>query len=143
MELLTVSGTLDSLGTIAEYVKQAAAVAGLDKKATYKLRLAVEEIATNIILHAYEEMGREGVINLRVSLDEQALTLSMEDTGEAFDPFEKLNVEEEQIHLPTEQRPIGGLGLYLAIKGVDKFLYERVGSRNQNILVMNLPKKKD
>ncbi|MBR8834310.1 MAG: ATP-binding protein [Stigonema ocellatum SAG 48.90 = DSM 106950] len=141
MESLTVSKTLDSLQTIAKYIKEAAIVAGLDKKASYNLRLAVEEIATNIILYGYQETGCEGVIDLRVSIDEQALTLFIEDTSEAFDPFLKLNVALEQIHLPIEQRPIGGLGLYLAIHGVDKFLYERTGNRNRNILVVNLPKQ--
>ena len=58
MESLTVSGTLDSLKTIAAYVLSAAENAGLEKKPAYKLRLAVDEIATNIIVHGYEEAGR-------------------------------------------------------------------------------------
>jgi serine/threonine-protein kinase RsbW len=143
MEYLTVFGTLSSLGMIAKYVKEAAAVAGLNKKASYNLRLAVEEIATNIIVYGYQETGREGVLDLRVSIDEQALSLFIEDTSEPFNPFQKLNVEEEQVNLPIEQRPIGGLGLYLAIHGVDKFFYERIGDRNRNTLVVNLPNKKD
>jgi serine/threonine-protein kinase RsbW len=32
-----------------------------------------------------------------------------------------------------EQRPIGGLGVFLAIRGVDQFQYERVGDRNRSI----------
>ncbi|MEQ8963773.1 MAG: ATP-binding protein, partial [Coleofasciculus sp. C2-GNP5-27] len=60
LEPLTVSGTLDSLGAIAQYVLQAAQAANLDKKASYNLRLAVDEIATNIIIHGYEDVGLEG-----------------------------------------------------------------------------------
>jgi anti-sigma regulatory factor (Ser/Thr protein kinase) len=137
MEPLTTPGNLDSLDAIAEYVMAAAAAAGLDKKASYKLRLAVDEIATNIIVYGYEEGKREGAVDLRAEIDEQALTIYIEDTGTAFDPLEKLPLEVEKLERPLEERPIGGLGLYLAIDGVDNFIYERVGERNRNILVIN------
>lgn len=137
MQPFTVPGTLDSLSAIASYVKEVAAAAGLDKKAAYNLRLAVDEIATNIILHGYEEAGQQGLIKLQADINEQALTFYIEDTGAAFNPMQKLSVEEELIKLPIEQRPIGKLGVYLAIEGVDKFFYERVEDRNRNIFVVN------
>ncbi len=136
METLTVPGTLDSLKPIADYVISAAAEAGLNKKASYNLRLAVDEVATNIIIHGYEEAGREGLINLWGELDEQALSIFIEDTGVEYNPFETDQVEEEELKLPLEQRKLGGLGVYLAIQGVDKFLYERGDNRNRNIFVM-------
>jgi anti-sigma regulatory factor (Ser/Thr protein kinase) len=49
MKSSTVPATLDSLGPIADYVMAAAAAAGLDRRASYRLRLAVDEIATNIM----------------------------------------------------------------------------------------------
>jgi anti-sigma regulatory factor (Ser/Thr protein kinase) len=55
MKPMTVPATLDSLGAIAEYVLAAAASAGLDKRASYNLRLAVDEIVTNIIVHGYAD----------------------------------------------------------------------------------------
>lgn len=137
MQPLSVPGTLDSLRAIANYVKEVAAAAGLDKKAAYNLRLAVDEIATNIILYGYEEVAQQGLIKLQADINEQALTLYIEDTGAAFNPMQKLNMEEELIKLPIEQRPIGKLGVYLAIEGVDKFFYERVEDRNRNTFVVN------
>lgn len=136
MESLTVPGNLDSLSAIAQYVMSAADAAGLDKKASYKLRLAVDEVATNIIIHGYEENNVHGDVHLMADLDDLSLTISIEDTALAFDPFPKLSLEEEKINLPMEQRPIGGLGVYLAIQGVDKFFYERVGDRNRNTFVV-------
>ncbi|HEY9695436.1 MAG TPA: ATP-binding protein [Oculatellaceae cyanobacterium] len=136
METLTVPGTLDSLKPIADYVISAAASAGLNKKASYNLRLAVDEVATNIIIHGYEEAGREGMINLWGELDEQALSIFIEDTAVEYNPFETDQVEEDELKLPLEERKLGGLGVYLAIQGVDKFLYERVDNHNRNIFVM-------
>jgi anti-sigma regulatory factor (Ser/Thr protein kinase) len=137
MEPITVSGTLDSLGTIAQYVTSAAATAGLDKKTTYRLRLAVDEIATNIIVHGYEEAGMEGEVNLSALLDEQHLTIYLEDTGDRYDPTQR--GIPEGLDKPLEDRQIGGLGVYLTIQGVDQFLYQRVGDRNRNIFVVNRP----
>jgi len=139
METLSVSGTLDSLKAIADYVVEAAKSAGLDKKSTYRLRLAVDEVATNIITHGYEEANLSGKLDLFANINDSALTLSVEDTGARYDPYKELTVEEEDLHKPLEERSMGGLGVYLAIQGVDKYFYERVGERNRNIFVVNCP----
>jgi serine/threonine-protein kinase RsbW len=138
MEPLTVPGKLDSLSAIAKYVMSAATAAGLDKKAAYRLRLAVDEIVTNIIVHGYEEAGLEGDVYLDADLDEEKLTICVEDTGVKFDPASK--EDPGDLSQPLESRSMGGLGVYLAFQGVDKFQYERTGNRNCNTFVMNRPK---
>ncbi|AFY71691.1 putative anti-sigma regulatory factor, serine/threonine protein kinase [Thalassoporum mexicanum PCC 7367] len=137
MEPLTVPGKLDSLSPIAKYVMHAAGEAGLDKKAAYRLRLAVDEIVTNIILHGYEEAGLEGDVHIKADLDAATLTICVEDTGEKFDPASK--EDPGDLSQPLENRSIGGLGVYLAFQGVDKFQYERTGKVNCNTFVMNRP----
>jgi serine/threonine-protein kinase RsbW len=131
-----VPATLDSLGAIAEYVMAAAASAGLDKRASYRLRLAVDEIATNIIVHGYASAGLQGALELRADIDAGSLTIAIEDSGVAYDPRQ---APVPDIDLPLEQRPIGGLGVYLASRSVDEFRYERVGDRNRTIFKMLLP----
>ncbi|MDZ8104950.1 MAG: ATP-binding protein [Nostoc sp. DedQUE12a] len=135
IEPLTVPDSLDSLKAIANYVMQAAGAAGLNKKSAYKLRLAVDEIATNIIVYGYQQAGHSGVLNLQAQFNEQALTISMEDTGVRYDATQTQTPDD--LDQPLEQRQIGGLGVYLAINGVDKFIYERVGDRNRNIFIVN------
>jgi serine/threonine-protein kinase RsbW len=137
MEPLSVPGTLDSLGAIAEYVKAASAAAGLDKKAAYRLRLAVDEIATNVITHGYAEAGLEGMVDIRAEIDAETLIISIEDAGEAYDPLER--EAPDDLKLPLEQREIGGLGVYLVCQNVDEFFYERVGNQNRNTFIMNRP----
>jgi len=136
MKSLTVPATLDSLGPIADYVMAAAAAAGLDRRASYRLRLAVDEIATNIIIHGYANAGRQGVLGLRADIDDRALTIAIDDTGMTYDPRQ---APIPDINLPIEQRPVGGLGVYLAMRSVDEFLYEQLGDRNRTIFKMHLP----
>ena len=70
MQTLTLPGTLESLKPIREQVMAAAEEAGLENKAANRLILAVDEIATNVIMHAYEEAGRDGDIGLLIKIDE-------------------------------------------------------------------------
>lgn len=133
MEPLVVWGTLDALEAIAQYAIAAAKAANLDATRTYNLRLAIDEIVTNIVIHGYRNGG--GTIRLQADLDDRALTIAIEDTGVAYDPTQK--PPPPDLHLPLEQRQVGGLGIYLAFQGVDRFIYERVGDRNRNLLVIN------
>jgi len=134
MQPLVVPGKRDSLPHIGDYVVEAGRAGGLDRRAVYRLHLAVDEIATNIVMYGYEQRGTEGVIEVSVTLDERSLTIVLEDTAPPFDPC---GVPEPcDLHLPLDARNVGGLGVYLALQSVDTFTYEYVNRRNRNILVM-------
>jgi serine/threonine-protein kinase RsbW len=137
METLTVPGILDSLSVIGAFVMDAAKNAGLDTRPAYRLRLAVDEIATNVITHGYEEAGKDGSVYLTATADSAALTIILEDTADPYDPTTRAHPD--SLDLPLEERPIGGLGIFLTIRNVDKFDYERRGDRNRYTFVMHLP----
>ena len=136
MEALRVPASLESLGAIGEFVMKAAARAGVDKRAAYRLRLAVDEIATNVVVHGRpgEHGGPDDVV-VEAAIDDAGLTVTLEDAGPEFNPIER----ETPGHLeqPIHERPIGGLGVFLAVRGVDQFRYERVGGWNRNIFVVH------
>jgi serine/threonine-protein kinase RsbW len=138
MDTLVIPAKPDSLSLIRQYVAKVAEAAGLNELANYQLCLAVDEIATNVITYGYQENGQSGDICLRADLDAEKLTVIMEDTGIPFDPTAQELPTEEDLALPLEQRPIGGLGIFLTIKGVDEFRYEQQGNMNQNIFEMHL-----
>lgn len=140
MNSLYVPGTLDSLGKIADYVMKVADEAGLEKKAAYKLRLAVDEITTNTILHGYEEAGLEGNLIFSTQLEPSSLTLIVEDTGIPYDSSQHNLPTDEDLSKSLLERERGGLGIYLVLNGVDEFHYERVGDCNRNVFVMYRPK---
>ncbi len=139
MKSKTFPGTLESLKPIRDYISVAAKAAGLSTKSAYQLCLSVDEIATNIVLYGYQKAGRSGSLDVFVDSDEKALTVSIEDEGIFFDPRQAKMPGAEDLEKPLEERPIGGLGLFLAFEGVDEFKYERSGDRNRNIFVVNRP----
>jgi serine/threonine-protein kinase RsbW len=138
MDPLTLPATLDSLEPLVQYVLSAAAEAGLDRKASYRLRLAVDEIATNIITHGYADAHIDGDVVVNASLGDEQLVITLEDWAPAFDPREQ--EDPDHIDKPSDERPIGGLGVFLALKSVDGLDYEYRDNKNRNILTMNLPK---
>lgn len=137
MEPLVVAGALDSLSVIRDYVRGAASEAGLDKPATYRLILAVDEIASNVVTHGYEEAGRSGDIRMWSEIDGQSLKVHLEDTGAAYEFSDFTHPTD--LDRPLAERAEGGLGVYLAVKGVDGFAYETEQGRNRHTFVMNVP----
>ena len=135
MENLIVPGTLDSLEVIRRYVAVVAGAAGLDKKATYRLQLAVDEIATNIITHGYAEAGYEGLLAFRAEIDETALTIVVEDTAPSYDPGRQISADARTSVEPSQ---VGGLGLFLTSTNVDEFRYERIENRNRHTFTIYL-----
>ena len=136
MQSLIVPGKLDSLEVIRKYTMDAAQAAGLQKPRAYKLSLAVDEIATNIINYGYLKAGLEGNIRVEAALDDQALTITLDDIAEYYDPTLKPPPEDDDFTQPLAERGIGGWGVYLATQGVDKFRYQRLDDHNQNIFIM-------
>ncbi len=136
MPPLTVDASLDSLSEIGRYLEAASKAAGLSKQQAYNLRLAVDEVATNIIVHGYDENGLKGQVIVSVDQTPDALTVTLEDTSPEFDPRSRDIPSEEDLTTPLEERNIGGLGIFLAIKSVDDFRYERRGNTNLNTFVI-------
>lgn len=138
MESHRYPGLLDSLSPIRRRVGRAATEAGLGEREAYKLCLAVDEIATNIITHGYEEAGLEGDILVRIDRDDQTLTVYLEDSGLPYDPLAMPLPDD--LEAPLQERHAGGLGIFLAVQSVDSFHYEKVDKLNRHVLVMNRPR---
>jgi serine/threonine-protein kinase RsbW len=139
VDSLVVPGTLDSLRPVGQYVLSAATDAGLEKSAAYKLRLAVDEIVTNIIVHGYGESGLSGDVELQTELDDGSLRIVVSDTAVPFDP--KTLPPPADMDKPLEERQIGGLGIFLVYDSVDDFQYEHDGTHNRNIFVVKRPRR--
>jgi len=136
MDTLVVPGTLDALSPIRERVNRASAAAGLSNDAAYQLSLAIDEIATNIVLHGYKENDRSGDIRVEITQTDTELIVVLEDTAPEYDPRNRKMPTDADLGKPLEEREIGGLGVYLALQGVNRFDYEWTNGRNRNIFAM-------
>ena len=133
MEKRSLPAVLDSLAEIRRYVKEAAERAGIEEARAYQLQLAVDEIATNIILYGYKGASASAVISIGSEMSDDALVITLKDWATAFDPRTTQMPEAEDLARPLEERKIGGLGIFLAIQGVDRFDYRREDGSNVNV----------
>jgi serine/threonine-protein kinase RsbW len=130
MEKRSLPAVLDSLAEIRGYVKEAGSAAGIEEDRLYQLQLAVDEIATNIILYGYKDADASAVISIGSEMRNDALIITLKDQAPSFDPRATQMVEAEDLSKPLEQRKIGGLGIFLALQGVDRFDYRRENGSN-------------
>jgi anti-sigma regulatory factor (Ser/Thr protein kinase) len=104
----------------------------LNTKHVHNVKVALDEILTNIISYAYAD-NREHSIVARLCLDQDKWTVEVEDDGRPFNPLNAPEPDTEQL---LEVRPIGGLGIHLVRKLTDELTYRR--QNNRNILIMKL-----
>lgn len=116
-----------------------------DSSKRYRLRLACEEILSNIVRETSPEHteGKPVYLWLSSHLQKQPgrkrFCLQIEDDGPAFDPqLEKEHNIDTAAHIA--HRPIGGLGLFLVQQSVDLAVYQYINDRNQYRLYIDLPK---
>jgi sigma-B regulation protein RsbU (phosphoserine phosphatase) len=93
-----------------------------------EIEIASEEVFTNIVNYAY---GREdGRVKISV-FTENEVKIKFEDNGQPFNPHEQ---EAPDLNKPLNEREIGGLGLYLVKKIMDRVEYTR--EEGKNILII-------
>lgn len=97
----------------------------------YRMRLAADEVATNIVTHGRVRGGQD--LSVSGGVDDDMVWIRFRDTGPAFDPH---SAAAPDLTLPPALRPVGGLGLHLAFNVLDRFDYERVDGANINTLGM-------
>lgn len=115
---LCISAELENLGVVRDFIAQQAANLGADQDALYDVILAVDEAVTNIIVHGYR--GRAGTIKIAMQRKGDALVVRLGDLAAPFDPH---SVPPPDLSLSLEERPIGGMGIYMMKKLVDRVIY--------------------
>ena len=123
----------DDVGeAVAGVVGALAGEAALGVREAYRLRLAADEITTNIAAYGYQ--GQGGMVDIEAGYDAARVWLTIVDDAPRFDP-------REHDATPAVQGPPqeGGYGIFLARNGVDEFSYEWADGRNRNTLLVRRP----
>jgi anti-sigma regulatory factor (Ser/Thr protein kinase) len=119
---------------VAALVDRLADESGLGERQAYRLRLAADELATNVAEHGYRWASLP--LDLIGGVDADRVWLRIEDTAPPFDP--RLHVADAAEPADTPDRPPGGYGLLLALRSVDVYEYEYRDGRNRSTVAMSL-----
>lgn len=126
-----------TLSALRDFVSRAGRSAGLSARAIYNLTLAIDEIATNIVMYAYPDSTDDDLITVTASIYTDHLEIMLEDTGIEYNPRQHhLN---KNFDSPLDTREMGGLGIFFALNSVDEFHYHYQNHCNRNQFVMYRP----
>ncbi len=100
----------------------------------FKVTLVLEELGINIMNNGYDD----GLHEFEIVLTSEPDTLKVEvlDDGRPFDPLNDAPIPDLESSL--DDRPVGGLGIYLVRSMVDRMHYRRTGDQNRLTLEINL-----
>lgn len=133
---LTLSNEVDEISKLGAFIDELADQAMIDPALAMSLNLALEEAVTNVVLYAYPE-GQAGKVDIQAAVSNGEVTFVITDSGKAFDPTTE--VAEADITLSAEERPIGGLGVFLVKQIMDTVSYQRSDGKN----ILTLAKRLD
>ena len=131
----TIGNTLTSLPPLTMAVNRFLDQHTIPSEAIFRVNLAIEEIVTNIIKYGYDDTAPH-TISVNLTLFPDMIRLQLKDDGHSFDP---LQTPEPNIHVPLDQRKLGGLGLHLVRETVSRIAYRR--KNGANLLEMNIARQ--
>ena len=126
---IKISNDLNEISVLASFIELGEELS-LSFETTMNINLALEEAVANIIMYAYPTQEQHTIL-LRVTYSEKQLVFLLTDKGASFDPTQ---VDEVDVTLSLEERPIGGLGIFLIRSIMNEISYQRID--NENHLIM-------
>ncbi|MBQ9297170.1 MAG: ATP-binding protein [Paludibacteraceae bacterium] len=125
---------IQQIPTLTEWVEWLQLPAEL----SMSINLALEEAVVNVMEYAYpgHNDGKVFVEYVKVNEEDgQRLVFTISDSGVPFDPTKRADAD---ITLSAEDRPIGGLGIFLVKQLMDEVRYERCEEKNILTLVKKI-----
>lgn len=111
---------LENLASLIEFVEEACRQTHAKQQVCLDIRLAVEEVCTNLIRYGYAGM-EPGPIRLSFQTDGEKAIIRIGDHAPPFHPKQapRLKLDSE-----WQKRPVGGFGWHLIRQVMDQITYE-------------------
>ena len=135
IKTLLVDNQIGELSKVVDFLDELGEEWELPIPLVFSLNLVMEEALTNIILYGFEDSNLHTIeINFSKS-EADELSITLIDDGQPYDPTLKADPD---LTLSVEDRPIGGLGIFLIKKIMDKVEYQYINNKNYLILTKNI-----
>ena len=128
-QVLRIPAEIGRMDEVLKFVSTLLDDYGCEPQVRTQLRMAIEELYVNIAHYAYP--SGDGWAEIRGSFEDGVVTLRLIDGGTPYDPLAK---PDPDILLSGEERPIGGLGIYMVKSMVDEMKYVYSDGCNRLIL---------
>jgi serine/threonine-protein kinase RsbW len=129
-----IENQIGELPKLADKIEQLAERWEMSQALSMNINLVIEEATSNIINYAFID-DKKHEIRISISLINNLLTIIITDNGIPFNPLQH---QQPDISLSAEERPVGGLGIFLISQIMDKMHYTREENRNILKLIKNI-----
>lgn len=123
----SVPATSVALETLRSFLAEFWAEQQLPAESLFPFELSLEEIFINVVSYGAAPGTTMPPVEVKLEFDGQRVTLTCTDHGVAFDPLQKCAPD---LDAKLEDRPVGGLGIFLVREFMDEVHYERANSAN-------------
>ena len=123
---IILANDIAEISKLAQFVDEVGEEFSLAPDVVFNLNLVLEEAVVNVINYAYPKEEHQSIY-LSATLHEGSIVFVLTDTGKEFDPTA---APEADITLSAEDRPIGGLGIFLIRQIMNEVKYQRIEGKN-------------
>ena len=123
----SLSPELEDIGSLFRMVEAFGEANNLPEPKVYVVNLMLDELVTNMVMHGSSNADALNA-DIRLQLDSDGLTLTLEDDGQPFDPT---GVETPDVDAALEDRQVGKLGLHFVNTLADRLSYRLDNGRNR------------
>ena len=102
----------------------------LADKVIHDVQLALDEVVTNIVEYGYDD-DDEHLIDIKFILNEQSLKIIIIDDAKPYNILDKKDPDTSQ---SLDEKPIGGLGIYLVKRLMTNIDYDYRDGKNHLLL---------
>jgi len=125
---ITVDAMIENMNTVTAFVDDFLDQIACPMKSRIQINIVIDEIFGNICHYAYKDSVGAVTVRVESGNTPKAVFLTFTDNGIPYNP---LDTEDPDITSSSEERKIGGLGIYLVKKNMDEMKYEYVNQQNR------------
>ena len=122
---------VSELDNLFEYSSKLLKILEFSYKEITLINTALEEIFVNVAKYAYDDAG---FVEVTLSNDKSSVKFVFRDSGKPFNPLDR---QDPNITASSDEREIGGLGIYMVKQIMDSVAYEYINNQNVLTLVKN------
>ena len=127
MKEWTLAATIEHIEPLTDQINEQLEALNCPMKARMQIDIAIDEIFSNIATYAYAPETGEATVRLEVTEDPRSVEITFMDRGAPYDP---LRQPDPDTGLSAEDRPVGGLGIFMVKKSMDEVTYRYQDGQN-------------
>lgn len=124
----------DQIDTVRKFFDDYSKENKLTEKTVHDIQMALDELLTNIVNYGYEDTD-EHQIDIHFGVNDDAVKVEIIDDSKPYNILEKDNPD---ISLSMEDKPIGGLGIFLIKKLMSNVDYYTEEGKNHLVMIKEL-----